>query len=290
MENEIVKSEPKEPIVWQIETLEKMADYVVKGRLFANITTKENAMTLFMLCQAEGLHPMEACKQYDIIQGKPTLKADAMLARFQSRGGKWKWTETSDTRAAALVNDMEIDFTFQEAAALGLTGKDNYKKQPATMLRKRLIGKAIRMVDPGAVLGLYNESEILDITDKTTTVTEGTNGKAQDLRRPTTVETTAKREPEPAQEQKKPEAVDKLTPAQKKLFDLLKTYCQGEGDQVEMLKQLTEWEDKEGKVHEGRTTFKGMSDKMADIARHKLEAIIKANEKAHEPEPEQEAQ
>lgn len=93
----------------------------------------------------------------------------------------------------------------------------------------------------------------------------------------------------PTQEQKKPEPPKpekgKLTPAQQKLSDLLKTCCAGEIEMQEQLKLLTVWTNRNGVEIEGRTSFNGMSDTMANIARRKLEGIIAANKKVHEPEP-----
>ena len=40
--------------------LERMADNVVKGGLFPGIKTTQQALTLFLVAQAEGLHPMTA--------------------------------------------------------------------------------------------------------------------------------------------------------------------------------------------------------------------------------------
>ena len=71
----------------------------------------------------------------------------------------------------------------------------------------------------------------------------------------------------------------KLTPASQKLYDLMKQHCKDEADMLELLRQLTEWIDSKGDFHQGRITFNGLSDKMADIARHKLEAMIAKNNK-----------
>jgi hypothetical protein len=51
-------------------------------------------------------------------------------------------------------------FTYTDATALGLTGKDNYKKQPAVMLRWRAVAACARIVFPDVILGLYTPDEM----------------------------------------------------------------------------------------------------------------------------------
>src|SRR5260221_10550926 len=80
--------------------LEKMAQVVVGSKLFG-VETVEQAMTLMLLCQAENVHPMIALRDYHIVEGKPALKADAMLARFHAGGGKVEWQEYNDTKVSA---------------------------------------------------------------------------------------------------------------------------------------------------------------------------------------------
>ena len=80
----------------------EMAQAVVKGRLFPDVDTPEKALTLMLLCQSEGLHPMQALTRYHIIKGRPALKADAMLAAFMERGGTVKWKEWTNEACEAI--------------------------------------------------------------------------------------------------------------------------------------------------------------------------------------------
>ena len=74
-----------------IADIRAMADAVVKSKLFPQIQSVEAALTLMMLCDADGIHPMMALRRYDIIQNRPAMKTDAMLAEFMRRGGKVAW-------------------------------------------------------------------------------------------------------------------------------------------------------------------------------------------------------
>ena len=58
---------------------------------FLGVHNADEAITLMLVAQSEGRHPMTAAKEYHIIKGKPALRADAMLARFQLAGGSVRW-------------------------------------------------------------------------------------------------------------------------------------------------------------------------------------------------------
>jgi hypothetical protein len=117
------------------------------------------------IAQAEGLHPAIAARDYHIVQGRPTLKADAMLARFQTAGGKVEWHELSDTKAEATFSHpaggaVRLSWDSARAKQAGLSvEKDNWKKYPRAMLRARLVSEGVRTVYPGCVVGTYTPEE-----------------------------------------------------------------------------------------------------------------------------------
>ena len=98
------------------------------------------------------------------------MRADAMLAKFQERGGAVVWKQFDREAAVALftVKDgqpVEISFTIEDAKlAQYVPAKPGsaWVKTPDANLRARLISKAIRMLDPGVVAGTYTPEEIAD--------------------------------------------------------------------------------------------------------------------------------
>lgn len=153
-----------------VSDLEKMATAVAKSGLFG-IKTPEQAMALMLIAQAEGLHPAIAARDYHVIQGRPSLKADAMMARFQAAGGKVKWTEYTEKRVAGIFShpaggEIEIDWTIDKAKTLGFLSKDNWKNYPRAMLRARCISEGIRTVFPGVVVGVYTPEEVEDFEQR----------------------------------------------------------------------------------------------------------------------------
>ena len=150
-----------------INDLERMAVAVAKSKLFG-VKTAEEAMTLMLVAQAEGMHPMTAVQQFDIIQGKPARKSWAMLDRFQQAGGKVEWHERGDQRADAtfshpLGGTVRVDWDMVRAKKAGLAGKEMWAKYPRQMLTARVISEGVRTVYPGATGGFYTPEEARDM-------------------------------------------------------------------------------------------------------------------------------
>lgn len=146
--------------------LEKMAAAIAKSQLFG-VKTPEQALALMLVAQSEGLHPAIAARDYHVIQGRPALKADAMLARFQQAGGKVDWKSLSDTKAEAVFSHAQggsapIDWDIERAKKAGLSTKDMWVKYPRQMLRARVISEGVRTVFPGCISGFYTPEEVQD--------------------------------------------------------------------------------------------------------------------------------
>lgn len=124
-------------------------------------------MALMLIAQAEGRHPATAAMEYHVIQGKPALKADAMLARFQAAGGKVEWVSYTDKEVTGKFShpqggSLEVSWTIEMANAAKLTGKDTWKQYPRQMLRARVISEGIRTIYPGVAVGVYTPEEVQD--------------------------------------------------------------------------------------------------------------------------------
>ena len=65
--------------LYEVQDVWKMAQAVARSGLFG-MREPEQAMALMLIAQAEGTHPALAARDYHIVDGRPTLKADAMLA------------------------------------------------------------------------------------------------------------------------------------------------------------------------------------------------------------------
>lgn len=161
-----------EVAVMKFDEMERLADYMAKSNLFG-IKTKEQAISLMALSQAEGLHPAIAARDYHIVQGgRPTLKADAMMARFQGAGGKVEWKEYTDKVVTGIFSHpqggkVEITWTIEMAKAAGLFKNNVWSQYPRQMLRARTISEGIRTIYPGVAVGIYTPEEVEDFVDVT---------------------------------------------------------------------------------------------------------------------------
>jgi hypothetical protein len=166
MSKHIAPVQPRQAPAISFEQQLILAEAFAKSGLFG-VKTADQALALMALCEADGMHPARAIQEYHIIQGRPALKADAMMARFQAAGGRVKWLEMSDERVAAEFSHpsggtVTIDWDKARAQQAGFWGKDNWKKFPRAMLRARVISEGIRTVFPGVVVGVYTPEEVQD--------------------------------------------------------------------------------------------------------------------------------
>jgi len=149
------------------DQISQMAKAIAESKLFG-IQTPAQALALGLLCQAEGRHPAEAARDYHIINGKPSLKSEAMLARFQQAGGKVDWHEythesVSGTFSHPQGGSLKVSWTIKDAERAGLTGNPTWKKFPRQMLKARCISEAVRGIYPGVLSGLYAPEEVSDM-------------------------------------------------------------------------------------------------------------------------------
>jgi len=148
---------------------EKMATAIAKSGLFG-LRDQVQVLALMAVAQAEGRHPATVAKDYHIIQGRPALKADAMLARFQMAGGTVQWAKYTDDIVTGVFShpqggSLEVSWTLAQAKSIGLASKDNWRLYPRAMLRARVISEGIRSVYPAVLVGEYTPEEVTDFKE-----------------------------------------------------------------------------------------------------------------------------
>lgn len=152
--------------------IQKMAEVAATSKMFG-FKNPQEAMAIMLLCQAENLHPAIAMRDFHVIQGRPALKADAMLARFQQAGGKVEWKVYTDAEVSGVFShpaggSLEVTWTLAQAKSIGIATKDNWKNYPRAMLRARCLSEGIRAVYPGCVVGVYTPEEVQDFEPRKT--------------------------------------------------------------------------------------------------------------------------
>jgi len=147
--------------------MDQMAGAIAASGLFG-MKDKNSVLALMAVAQAEGLHPATAARDFHIIQGRPALKADAMLARFQNAGGKVDWKDYTDEKVTGVFShpnggSLAVTWTIEQATKIGLVKPGSgWQKFPRAMLRSRCISEGIRSVFPGSVTGFYSPEEVAD--------------------------------------------------------------------------------------------------------------------------------
>lgn len=113
-----------------------------------------------------GIGPMQALRGIHIVEGKPTLAADLMLALAIRAGVRIQWLRSDAEVAHARFtrpgfHAHEERWTIEDAKRAGLDKKDNWRKYPTSMLRARVVSMALRAWSPD-VIGpcLYVDGEI----------------------------------------------------------------------------------------------------------------------------------
>lgn len=151
-------------------TLQEMNSYAqaIVNAGFCGFNNTAQVITLALVAQDEGRSIGSVARDYHVINGRPTLKADAMLARYQSAGGKVEWKELSETRCAARFShpssgSFELEWTIEQAQKAGITGNPTWKKYPRAMLRARVISEGVRTSLPAVLVGIYTPEEAEDM-------------------------------------------------------------------------------------------------------------------------------
>lgn len=156
------------PAATTIAEVLQMAEIVAASGLFPAFKTPQAAAALMLLCRAKGLDPMTAVERYHIVQGRPVMRAEAMLAEFLAAGGRVEWHERSESVASATFShpqggSIQVAWTIEQAKAAGLTGKDVWRQYARQMLHARCVSEGVRSVFPGVTNGLYTPEEAADI-------------------------------------------------------------------------------------------------------------------------------
>jgi hypothetical protein len=166
------------------DSMDRLARWVEQARAVSEIAAdicatsfapaayrgKPAEATAAILAGAElGFDPMASLRAFDSIQGVPAPKAITLRAVVQGAGHRVRIVRSSETEAvvAGLRRGedewQESVWTIERAKKLGLTDKDQWKKQPAAMLVARATAEVCRWIASDAVMGMpYAAEEIED--------------------------------------------------------------------------------------------------------------------------------
>ena len=171
MTTEIVNKETGEIVAapnmgWWV-AMREQADVLVKsGFLPAAVNTPEKALAIMLKGKELGIGPMEAINSINVIQGKTSVSPQLMLALARRTGELENLDIKKDDKEAVVtikrkgMDGVTTRFGIKEATAMGMIGKDNYKKQPAIMFQWRALAENLRLTFGDAISGMYTPDEL----------------------------------------------------------------------------------------------------------------------------------
>lgn len=129
-----------------------------------------DALIAITLGQAMGLNMAESLYRINVIGGKPTAAAELIAANVRKAGHRLRVVGDEQSCTATIVRADDPDFEHSVtrdvawAQRMGLASKENYKKQPGTMLQWRAITAVARIACPDALYGVaYTPDEVVDL-------------------------------------------------------------------------------------------------------------------------------
>lgn len=161
---------------------------IAKSRLFG-CDSLDQGNVLALECYATRTPPLSLAKRFDLIGGRLSMKADAMLADYASDGGEYDIIEYS-SEACEIVfryanHVLPIRITWeaaqQEKWPYGKPAKDGSPTLKAgwatpigrqDMLWARVVSRGVRRVAPHIVAGRYTPDELADHVDESQSVRE----------------------------------------------------------------------------------------------------------------------
>lgn len=138
-----------------------------------------------------GLTPMQSLQDISVINGKPTASASFIASHVRMAGHKLRIRKDekalSVTATIVRVDDPDypISVTRDKAWAqqMGLLNKDNYRKQPLTMLTWRAITAVAREACPEILYGVqYSPDELHDLDTNSDVLAEVVDDEQQPSR------------------------------------------------------------------------------------------------------------
>ena len=166
--------------------IEAIGEFMARSGMFG-IETVEQGKVVALSCYMEKTTPLQFKRKYHLIDGNPTMRADAMLAEFHTKceGSHEVLVRTPDEAKIRLHDRYEIatDFslTWEEAQLEPFVWsvkkkkngekvkvlKHNWKTPRARMqmLWARVVSDAVRAIAPEVVAGTYTPEEAREFSD-----------------------------------------------------------------------------------------------------------------------------
>lgn len=149
--------------------------YLPKDGKLTEDEARAKAMVALQLGAEVGLQPMQSIQSIYVVNGVPTLWGAGQLAVVRQSGLMVKFKEWVTGAGLDMVaycqvqrrgeDEATFEFSWKDAVAAGLTGKDTYKQHPKRMCGMRARSRALNDIFPDVLKGLtHTYEEMLDVT------------------------------------------------------------------------------------------------------------------------------
>lgn len=128
-----------------------------------------------------GLHPLQSLQNLSVINGRPSIWGDALLALVQNHPAyEWhkEWMEKDTAFCQVKRKGSEPStqtFSKEDAITAGLWGRNTWKNYPKRMLQLRARGFALRDQFADALKGMHMTEELQDQENKEKEVVSSAN-------------------------------------------------------------------------------------------------------------------
>jgi len=160
---------PKKSLGGTVVALERLALHAYQSGLFKGKVPNVSAGVIALAFGNDlGLSPTTSLTSIHVIEGKPVMSGNLMLALVKKTPGwKVKVIERSNTRCVLeWVENGEVqgrsEFSMEDAKLAGLQNKDNWRKYPKAMLFNRAVSDGFKTYCPHLACGhtVYTPEEL----------------------------------------------------------------------------------------------------------------------------------
>lgn len=161
-----------------VDAITKIGDFFAKSGMFGCSNSNQGSV-LAAACMSERLSPLAITRKYHLLDGRLTMKSEAMLAEFRQSGGKHRVVcRTHEKAEIELTKDGQVqsfalswDEVKQEPFVYGREKqlKTNWATPRARMqsLWARVVSDGVRVMAPEIVAGTYSPEEVGDMGNAT---------------------------------------------------------------------------------------------------------------------------
>ena len=148
-----------------------LAERMVKTGFFDSIKYPEQAYAIILAGAELGFPPLVSLRSLHIVQGKPVLSAEAMVALVKKSPACMYFHLGESSSEKAVYETLRkgepastrLSFSILQAKAAGLLQKTSWRLYPDAMLRARCASQLARAVYPDVVGGIYHEDELDEV-------------------------------------------------------------------------------------------------------------------------------